>query len=319
MKKMFFALFAFFSMSVYAQKAGQGLQFDLGTEPQENSNTSFGIIQYGWTETAASRIDVKFTNFHKTEIGIEGYKIEGYGDATDVHKAKIFELSILPFVKYFGGEKKFSVSAGFSYKYQKESQNSGMTDINGLMLEHGDEGKYFTVNYDKTIHFIMPIALEFTSSLPVYFPYFESVLNFEFLLHPFYLASQKRDVNYHAENVNTPFDYSGKDDFFAVSAPYIFAKATFDFLNYFRLLTQISYQRLKCRQMDWAEDFNSLEGKDDVQNMTTFRFGLELLTSKNAKARVRAGVYRQIEWNNSSFRGDTEKESKWIFSFGTEM
>ena len=310
MKRIVFALALFCSAAIYAQTAGRGLQFDLGTEPDENGNESYGMIQYGWNDKISSRIDLKYTSIHKTE-----YEIKGYEHATDVSKSKIFEISFLPVIKYFGEKNNFSVGAGLSYQYNNEKEKAGMVDANGLMLNKGDEGKYFTMNHNKTAHFFAP-RLSFTAL----FPFGEHFsFNFESFLHPIYLVRLKQDMNYHADQTAEPFDFSGEDSLFRVSAPYIFTKISFDIFNYIRFLAQFSYQRLNFRQMDWTADFNRLEGKDDVQNMTTFRIGLEFLTSKNLKARVRGGIYRQIEWNNSTYRNNTETESKWIVSFGTEM
>ena len=115
------------------------------------------------------------------------------------------------------------------------------------------------------------------------------------------------------------FDYSGENDYFKISSPYIDAKATLDVFEYVRLMSRFSFQRLEFQQMDWADDWNSLEGKDDTQTITTFRAGLELLSKKGNKARVKGGIYRQMEWNKSTYRDNTESESKWVFSFGTEM
>ena len=298
------------SVSVWAQTAGRGLQFDLGTEPEDDGNASYGMVQWGWSDDIASRIDVRYTSKHKTED-----EIDGYGNATDVYKANTFEVSLLPAVKYFGETKNFSVSAGISYQFSKEREKAGMFDVNGLMLDEGDEGKYFTFRHDKTAHFIAP-RLAFTASLPMgeHFAF-----GFESFLHPLYLVSLKQEAAYHSDQTTEAFDYSGDDSLFRVSSPYIFAKTTFDVFDYVRLLAQFSYQRLDFRQMDWADDGNSLEGKDDVQNMMTLRAGVELLSGKVAKARVRGGIYREITLNKSTYRGDTETESRWVISIGTEL
>ena len=305
MKQIIFLVIMCCAVSVFAEK---GLAFDLGTEPEENGNTSYGMVQWGWTDNIASRIDLKYTNSHKTED-----EVAGYGNATDVSKSNTFELSLLPVVKYFGSTNNFSLSAGFSYQFSKEKEKAGMFDVNGIMLDEGDEGKYFTYSHNKRAHFIAP-RLGFTADLPFY-EHFKFA--FSSFVHPIYFVKLNQDICYHSDQ--TQFDYSGNDSLFKLSYPYIFTKASFDAFDYARLLAQFSYQRLDFRQMDWTEDYNSLEGKDDVQNITTFRIGLELLSGKNKKARVRGGIYRQYEWNKSSYRDNTEKESKWIISFGTEM
>ena len=188
-----------------------------------------------------------------------------------------------------------------------------MFDVNGLMLDEGDEGKYFTMESKKSVHIFAP-RLGFAARQPLAEHF---VFGFESFLHPFYCVLLKQDMAYSSSQAK--FDYSGDNSLFRVSSPYISAKATLDAFDYVRFITKFSYQRLDFQQMGWADDWNSLEGKNDVQTMTTFRVGLELLSGKIAKARVRGGVYRQTEWNKSTYRGDTEKESRWIISFGTEM
>ena len=70
--------------------------------------------------------------------------------------------------------------------------------------------------------------------------------------------------------------------------------------------------------MDWAPDYMSLIGYDDVQNITKFRVGIELLAGSVQRARVKGGIYYQNEWNASSYTGQTTQKNKWIICIGTE-
>ena len=207
------------------------------------------------------------------------------------------------------------LSSGASYEFSHEKTFAGMFDVNGYMLDEGDEGKYFTMENSRTTHIVAP-RVGFTATIP-FAKYFK--FGFESFVHPIYCLSMKQDMAYHSDQTATAFDYSGDNSYFKVSSPYIDAKATLDVFEYVRLMSRFSFQRLEFQQMDWADDWNSLEGKDDTQTITTFRAGLELLSRKGNKARVKGGIYRQLEWNKSTYRDNTESESKWVISFGTEM
>ncbi len=288
--------------------AEKGLAFDLGTEPEENGNVSYGMIQYGWTDDIASRVDVRYSTTNETSDDIAGY-----ANVVQTEKTNTFEADLLPLVKYFGAENQFSLSAGASYQFSHEKTFAGMFDVNGYMLDEGDEGKYFTMESNRNTHIFAP-RVGFTAKIPLgkYF-----LFNFESFLHPLYAIKMKQDMAYHSDQA--VFDYSGENDYFKISSPYIDVKATLDVFEYVRLMSRFSFQRLEFQQMDWADDWNSLEGKDDTQTITTFRAGLELLSKKGNKARVKGGIYRQMEWNKSTYRDNTESESKWVISFGTEM
>ena len=309
MKRIIYALMLFFSVSVYAQKAGRGLQFDLGTEPEENGNVSYGMLQWGWTDNIASRMDIRYSTKNETSDDIEGY-----ANVVQTTKENTFEADLLPIVKYLGNEKNFSVSLGASYQFSREKAFAGMFDVNGYMLDEVDEGKYFTMENARTTHIIAP-RVGFTAKIP-FAKYFK--FGFESFVHPIYCLSMKQDMAYHSDQTATAFDYSGDNSYFKVSSPYIDAKATLDMFDYVRLMSRVSFQRLDFQQMDWNDNFYGLEGKDDTQTITTFRAGVELL-SKGTKARVRGGLYREMGWNKSTYRDDTETSSRWVISFGTEL
>ena len=306
MKKIIFLVVAWCAVCVFAEK---GLSFDLGTEPEENGNASYGMLQWGWTDNIASRMDIRYSTKNETSDDIAGY-----ANVVQTTKENTFEVDLLPFVKYLGNEKNFSVSLGASYQFSREKVFAGMFDVNGYMLDEGDEGKYFTMENARTTHIIAP-RVGFTAKIP-FAKYFK--FGFESFVHPIYCLSMKQDMSYHSDQTETAFDYSGNNSYFKVSSPYIDAKATLDMFDYVRLMSRVSFQRLDFQQMDWNDNFDGLEGKDDTQTITTFRAGVELL-SKGTKARVRGGLYREMGWNKSTYRDDTETSSRWIISFGTEM
>ena len=315
-----------------AQSSGKGISFDFGLEPEKTGNSAYGIIQYGWTDTFSSRFDLRYSVDSKTE-----YSVPGYGNAVDTLKTNIFEISILPYVKYFGIreievptkedgnetslkilKQEFSFIAGVSYQYSYEDEFAGMFDVNGIMLNAGDEGKYFTISDEKSCHIYAP-KLGFTAKIPV-----SNYLNFNFegFVHPFYFLVLKQNLLYHSDQTSTPFDYSGDNTVVRFSSPYINLKAAVDVSRFFRLMSSFSYQRLDFQQMDWASDWNSLTGYDDVQTMISFRAGVELLpavTNGNRKTHLRCGVYRQIDYWKSTYSETNETKSKWVLNLGTEL
>lgn len=150
MKKILFAFFMFFSVVLYAQEAEKGLSFDLGTEPEENGNVSYGMLQWGWTDNIASRMDIRYSTKNETSDDIAGY-----ANVVQTTKENTFEADLLPIVKYLGSEKNFSVSLGASYQFSREKVFAGMFDVNGYMLDEGDEGKYFTMENSRTTHILL--------------------------------------------------------------------------------------------------------------------------------------------------------------------
>ncbi len=296
-----------------AQSAGQGFTFDMGTEPEPTSSVSYGMIQYGWTDTVSSRFDLRYTTGTNDEETIQGYDTAIYNA-----KQRIFEADILPYVRYFSVDesgREFCWSVGFSLQHSKENEFVGLFDVNGLMLDPGDEGKYFTMDNDKTAFIIAP-RLGFSAKIPL--------LNFfslkaECFAHPFYFMSLKQAMAYHSDQTTSAFDYSGNNDVNRISSPYISLKLSLDIFSNFRLITLCTYQHLDFQQMDWANDFNSLVGYDDKQDMFTFRLGLELLSGNEKSARIRGGVYYQVDVNKSSYLNTTTNNNRWIINLGTEL
>ena len=287
------------------------IYFDIGTEPESSASSTYGLFQYNWTRTFASNIKLKYTS--ATEIEDE---IAGYGNAVGIDKHKEFELDLLPAIWTIpiGNKNRFSLSVGGSYQYIKENYFAGMFDVNGLMLDEGDEGKYFTVKNDKTAHIFAPrLGLDWRM------PLHKNVsLNFDVYVNPIYALSLSQSMGYHSDQTELPFDYGGDNTVFRWSAPYVDAKVYADFFQFVRLVSQLSYQRLDFQQMDWASDYESLVGYDDIQSITKLRFGVELLVGKRHTARARGGVYYQNEWNASSYTGETTYKGKWVISIGTE-
>ena len=285
--------------------------FDLGTEPEASASKTFALFQYNWNKTYSSNIKGIYSSSTETKD-----TIEGYGNATIVDKHKEFEVDFLPFIYNLelGNIRQLSLSAGISYQYLFDTTFAGMFDINGIMLDPGDEGKYFTMNNEKKAHIIAP-RLGASGKLPIgdYF-----MINCDLYVNPVYLLILDQNMRYNSTQTTNKFDYPGSNNLTRLSFPYIDLKVYADCFNFVRLVSQISYQRLDFQQMDWAPDFNSLIGYDDIQNITNFRIGLELLAGKKNRARVKGGIYYQNEWNKSSYSGKTEYNSKLILSIGTE-
>ena len=285
--------------------------FDLGTEPEVSASTTFGLFQYNWNKQYSSSIKGKYITSTETDD-----KMEGYGNATVVDKHKEVEIDLLPFIYncLIDNKKQLSFSAGASYQYMIDTTFAGMFDVNGIMLDPGDEGKYFTMNNEKKAHIIAP-RVGVTGKLSVHKNF---VLNCDLYINPVYLLILDQDMKYHSDQTTNKFDYGGTNSVSRVSSPYVDFKFYADCFNFSRLVTQLTYQRLDFQQMNWASDFNSLTGYDDVQNITNFRIGIELLAGKVSRARVKGGVYYQNEWNVSSYTGKTEHKDKWIICIGTE-
>ena len=285
--------------------------FDLGTEPEASASTTFGLFQYNWNKQYSSSIKGKYITSTETDD-----KMEGYGNATVVDKHKEVEIDLLPFIYncLIDNKKQLSFSAGASYQYMIDTTFAGMFDVNGIMLDPGDEGKYFTMNNEKKAH-IIALRVGVTGKLSVHKNF---VLNCDLYINPVYLLILDQDMKYHSDQTTNKFDYGGTNSVSRVSSPYVDFKFYADCFNFSRLVTQLTYQRLDFQQMNWASDFNSLTGYDDVQNITNFRIGIELLAGKVSRARVKGGVYYQNEWNVSSYTGKTEHKDKWIICIGTE-
>ena len=319
MKRMCMAalLFAAACAALGAQSAGKGVSLDIGTEPEEAGNISYAMVQYGWSERAASRLDIRYTVQAETD-----YAVSGYENAVDTHKTNRFELDVLPLVRYFGMDgagRELGWSMGLSYQFSYEDERAGMFDADGIMLDEGDEGKYFTVRNKKRVHVVAP-RLGLAARLPLS-PLL--AVRFEGFVHPFYCLFLQQDMAYHSDQTAAPFDYSGTNRLWRVSSPYVSLKASLGVTRLFRLAAALSYQRLDFQQMDWASDWNSLTGYDDMQQLTSFRAGVELVPSLSAgartDARVRMGVYRQTDWFASSYTGDRERESRWVLCGGFEL
>jgi len=187
--------------------------------------------------------------------------------------------------------------------------------VNGYMLDEGDEGKYFTMDDEKKAHFFSP-RIGFTAKYPLSS---SLCVNFEGFINPFYCIVLEQNLSYHSDQTSTPFDYSGKNNVSRFSSPFIETKLSLDMFRFLRLMTRLSYQRLDFQQMDWNSDFDGLEGKDDVQTITKWRGGIELLSVNRKNARIRGGIYREESWNKSSYMGKTQKDGKWVFCIGTEF
>ena len=285
--------------------------FDLGTEPEASASTTFGLFQYNWNKQYSSSIKGKYITSTETDD-----KMEGYGNATVVDKHKEVEIDLLPLIYncLIDNKKQLSFSAGASYQYMIDTTFAGMFDVNGIMLDPGDEGKYFTMNNEKKAHIIAP-RVGVTGKLSVHKNF---VLNCDLYMNPIYLLILDQNMNYHSDQTTNKFDYGGTNNLTRLSFPYIDLKVYADCFNFARFVTQLSYQRLDFQQMDWAPDYMSLIGYDDVQNITKFRVGIELLAGNVQRARVKGGIYYQNEWNSSSYTGQTTQNNKWIICIGTE-
>lgn len=285
--------------------------FDLGTEPEPSASRTFVLLQYNWTDTYSSSIKGIYTTSTETT---DSY--EGYGNATVVDKHKEAGVDLLPFIYNFKFQNKteLSFSIGASYQYIIDTTFAGMFDVNGIMLDPGDEGKYFTMENEKKAHIIAP-RVGICGKVPLH-NFF--TLNCDLFINPVYLLVLDQNMRYHSDQITNKFDYGGTNNLTRLSSPYIDLKLYADCFYFTRLVTQVSYQRLDFQQMDWAPDYNSLIGYDDVQNITIFRVGFELLAGKVQSAKVKGGIYYQNEWNASSYNDKTTHKDKWIICIGTE-
>lgn len=285
------------------------LYFDIGTEPEESASSTYGFIQYNWIPTFASNFNIKYTTSTKTEN-----EIAGYGDAVQIMNNREFEFDLHPVVILFGNKNRYSVSIGGSYQYIYEKTFAGMFDVNGYMLDPGDEGKYFTVKNKRTAHLFAP-RIGFTAEFSLYRNF---VLNFETYANPVYFLMLNQSMSYYSDQTSTVFDYSGDNSISRWTSPYIDAKFSVDIFRFVRLMTSFSYQRLDFQQIDWSEDGRCLKGYDDIQSITKLRFGIELLAGNFRRAKVKGGIYYQNTWNSSTYNDDTSYNGKWTISIGTE-
>ena len=293
--------------------------FDLGSEPEKAGNITYGMIQYDWTDFFATRFDLRYTT--RTEDIDE---VEGYGNPMGTTKYRIFETDLLPFVGCFGRDddgRLFTASVGFSYQYSKESEVVGMFDINNLMLDEGDGGKYFTMTDNKKAHFFA-LRLGFTAKIPFYADW-ELLngfcFNFEGFVNPFYYMILDQSMAYQSDQTLTEFNYSGQNKVARISSPFVDVKISLDMFDFLRFMTRLNYQRLNFQQMDWNENSDGLEGKDDVQQILTLRVGFETLSISERSTKVRAGIYWQQSWNTSSYFETSTASGKFVFSIGSEM
>lgn len=292
------------------------IYFDIGIEPESSASSTYGLFQYNWTRTFASNIKLKYTSRMENEYDIDGYDTDGYDTIVTTSKHNEFELDLLPaiYLISIGNKNRLSLSVGGSYQYIKENYSAGMFDVNGLMLDPSDKGKYFTMKNDKTAHIFAPrFGIDWRISV-----HKNISLNFDMYINPMYMLYLSQSMRFHSDKTELLFDYGGDNAIFRCSSPYIDAKIYADIFQLVRLVSQISYQRLDFQQMDWASDYESLVGYDDVQSITKLRFGVELLVGSKRTARGRGGIYYQNEWNASSYTGETTYKGKWVISIGTE-
>lgn len=300
------------SIPLFAEKGK--FHFDIGAEPEKNGSSTVGMLQYDWKDDWASRLDIRYTTHLDTTDSQEGY-----GNVAGTTKNQSFEVDILPVVYMFGksflSDNYFTVSAGASYQFTYQDDFMGMFDINCLMLDECDEGKYFTMNNERKVNFFAP-RLGFTVKYPL-----TSIIdcNFETFVHPLYYVLLFQNTKYNSSQTTVPFDYSGTNKFSGFSTPYIDTKLSFDFFRVLRIMSRFTFQRLVFEQMGWNSNFDGLEGKSDTQDITTWRIGAEFLSWNREHARIRAGIYYLHEWNKSTYLDKTEHSEKWVFCVGSEL
>ena len=284
--------------------------FDIGTEPESDSSSTYGLVQYDWTNNFSSNLKMSYTSSTQTEN-----EVEGYTNGTKVIKNKEFSFIILPCMYRFEKFMDFTVSLGGSYQFINENTFAGMFDTNGYILKDEDIGKYFTYASDRTGHIIAP-RIGFNAKKQ-----FNNMFagKFDFYINPILFININQNINYKSNQTTESFDYSGSSNTGKLSSPYIETKLSVDILNCIRPLIQFSYQNLKLNQLDWADDGISFIPVDDTQEITKLKIGFEVMAGKKQKAKVRGGVYYQINWNKSSYTGETVKKDKWIFGIGSEL
>ncbi|MBQ0050451.1 MAG: hypothetical protein KBT11_00130 [Treponema sp.] len=298
------------TVSIYDTVEKDKIFFDIGTEPEDSSFSTYGLFQYNWNNTYSSNFKIKYTSTTETEDEIEGFE-----NATQVTKNKEFEFDLLPYIYNFGNEKNFSFSLGGSYQYIHEDSFAGMFDINGYMLDVDmDKGKYFTIDSLRTGHIIAP-RIGVTAKFPLH-KWF--CVNFQAYANPIYYLILDQSVKYHSDQTKREFNYGGNDSLSKWSSPYIEAKLSADCFGFVRLVTQTTYQKLEGQQMDWIETMDGLVGFDDTQEVLKIRAGVELLAGSKKRARVRGGIYYQTEKYDSSYFDSTTRKNKFIISIGSE-
>ena len=284
------------------------LHFDLGTEPDVAGSSSYGTIQYDWLSNTSSRIDIRYTS--QTEVNEE---LDGYANVIDTIKTRVFEFNLLPLVKNINSY--ITTSFGLSYQYTYQNEFAGMFDINGYMLDEGDEGKYFTMFDEKKAHFIAP-RIGISTIIPVGNNF---SLNLEGFINPVYYMILNQNMGYFSNQTSTLFDYSGSNSIKTTSLPFVDLKVSVDILKFFRLMTKVNYQRLSFQQMDWNENYDGLKGYDDIQDILSWRFGIELLSVNKKNARLKGGIYYQLNWNKSSYLDKTDFDKKIVLCIGSEL
>lgn len=297
----------------YADSIIFPLEFDLYTEPQESANTTNGMLQYNWNENYSSRLDVRYTTSVETLDDIEGYT-----NAIETVKEKIFEASLYPVKRYFGsrGSDPFvsSLAAGVFYQYTKSDTFAGMFDTNGIMLDEADTGKYFTMENKRKAHFLGPaIAASVKYDIGDYVSF-----NYEASLSPIYYIILDHSLSYYSDQTSSSFDYSDDNTYSAWSSPFIDQKFYIDVMKKVRLLTKFTYQKINTQQITW-NDAGELSDFDDEQDLTTFRVGFEYMSQKFSKSRISGGLYYENTWVKSELNDNTVHDSKWIFSIGAMM
>ena len=284
--------------------------FDLGIEPDVSISSTYILFKYNWNNNVSSGIKGTYSSSTETADYYEGYE-----STTIIDKYKEFKIDFLSLIYSleFINKIQISYSIGTSYQYIFNSTFAGMFDVNGLMLDPGDEGKYFTMNNKKYAHIISP-QLGVVIRIPSHKNF---IVNFDLYMNPIYFFILNQEMRYYSDQKNNIFDYGGQNKLKRWSYPYLSVKFYADCFNFTRFVTQFSYQRLDFQQMDWSEDFNRLIGYDDIQKITNFRIGIELLSG--SRNRVKSGIYYQHEWNESSYSKNISQKGKWIIGIGSEI
>lgn len=285
------------------------IEFDIGSEPDNNASATYGFFQYNWTKNFSSNIKLRYVSGNSIED-----EIEGYTNSILLNKRKEFELDFLPVVVGLKCDLNLNLNAGATYQYIFEETFAGMFDTNGYMLDEIDIGKYFTMTNERSAHIFAPrIGVGIKKDINNLIG-----LNLKFYSNPIYFITLKQSMNYHSDQTTELFDYSGENSFSNWATPYVDIYFSIDLFKFLRCMTQFSYQKLDLQQMDWSEDYLSLSGFDDIQTIMRFRVGIELLAGNVKKARVRAGIYNQTEWNSSSYNMKNLVDNKWIIGIGSE-
>lgn len=274
----------------------QNVSFTLSVEPEDDGQVIAGNTGIKWNETLTGSLIIRYKNT-TTRV----FSLPGFSEAFQTLKTATLQADLLPLNYNF----KFrSINTGFSfgasYLSITEETDAIIKDIDGL---------YFTYSNERDATLVSPrIGLTFLSQ-----PSNELKISYSAYISPVYYLYMDQKINY--DFLNAPAVNSVS----RWSSPYFDQNINIDLLKYLRAVMQHSYQRLDFQTMDWNEAQDTMIGKNDVQTINRLRFGGELLIPvKGDTVKLKGGIYWETTKTDSTYWGNLDDSSKFVFSFGTE-